>query len=451
MDTRTLMKVVSAVETHEQITVETTGARYVFHKTGSQGRIECRQLINKDRSVGEAIISIPFDRLCLEAVDDEKCILHTIPYNLSCQFLRIEIHRDSMMEFTSTGGYRLTYKTEFDPAYHVVKSGNVLSVDDIGGFGMYPYKGFEDVEIISDNRHQISYEYKMGQWNRFMLSVFPPRPYQLEQSFTERLYLSFSVTYGNNMAANPYPSNDEIEKASKYTNILWLFETMWKGKYAKTGKVLENEADVYADASYANYNYIPANEAELERVVKKAHSLNMRVLPYVSPFFSLAKGSDYINKIKGLLDKYQFDGVYLDGVSIDMWDGYELIRNLRQTVQDGIIFWHCTIDPLGKNIFCPFIDTYVDYTLRAEHIHDFDNRYMRYVISGINTGNAIGYTFYRGSPVDQFNTFIDRTLQNGARLYLDGLDKASSPYAEGILQRYFPRLDEQMKRGCKLE
>lgn len=449
MDTRTHMKVVNVVEASEHITVVTTGARFVFHKSNPQGRIECRQLLNQDRAVGEIFINIPFDRLCLESMDEDHCILHTIPYDGSCQFLKIEIHRDSMMEFISTGGYRLIYKTEFDPAYHVVKSGNVLSVDDIGGFAIYPYRGLEELEIISDNRHQRSYEYKIAHWSRFMVSVFPPRPYQLQQSFDERLYLKFSVTYDNSLAANPYPSDYEIEKASRYTNVLWLFETMWKGKYARCDKALIDEADVYADASYANYNYIPSDESELERTVKKAHSLNMRVIPYVSPFFSMAKGSEYISKVKDLLDRYQFDGVYLDGVSMDLSEGYDIIRNLRQIVKDGIIFWHCTSDPLGKNIFCPFIDAYVDYTLRAEHIHHFDNRYMRYVISGINTSNAIGYTYYRGFPNQSFESLIDRTLQNGARLYLDG-DQKTSPYANAIMNRYFPLLNELRRKMVDL-
>lgn len=443
MDTRTVMKVISAVETSEEITVSTTGARYVFYKTKPQGRIECRQLLNKDRAVGEIRISIPFDRLCLEAVDEDKCILHTIPYDISCQFLTIEIHRDSMMEITSTGGYRLVYKTDFQPFYHVIKSGNVLSMDDIGGFALYPYKGLGELEIISDHDHETSYEYKISEWSRFMVSVFPPKPYPVQQSFEDRLYLKFSVTY-DNKAANPYPSDSEIEKASRYTNVLWLFETMWKGKYARCNKKLADEADVYADASYANYHYIPSDESELERTVKKAHSLNMRVIPYVSPMFSMAKGNEYIAKIKGLLDRYYFDGVYLDGVSMDMVNSYETLRGLRNIVKDGIVFWHCTSDPLGKNLFCPFIDAYADYTLRAEHIHHFDNRYMRYVISGMNTSNSIGYTYYRGFPVQNFESLIDRTLLNGARLYLDG-DSDTSPYAKAIMDRYFPLLDESRR------
>ena len=69
--------------------------------------------------------------------------------------------------------------------------------------------------------------------------------------------------------------------------------------------------------------------------------------------------------MENLIKRYGFDGVYLDGISMDIMDSYNVIRRLRNDVKDGIIFRHCTSDPVGTKVFCPFIDTYADYNLKS--------------------------------------------------------------------------------------
>ena len=104
--------------------------------------------------------------------------------------------------------------------------------------------------------------------------------------------------------------------------------------------------DVYAESAYCCFDYLPVNEKELVRVIKKAHSLKMKVIPYMSPFFSMAKGNVFLDRVKTTLRKYEFDGVYFDGISRDILYSYQMIKDTRALLKDRILYLHCTADPL---------------------------------------------------------------------------------------------------------
>lgn len=446
MDIRNMMQVEQVIDTEAAITVLTTGAEYIFHKTTGNGKMECWQRINKKRKLADVYFSFPFERLTVEAQDKEKCILNTVPYT-SSQCARFQINMDSMVDIQSTMSGRIQTKTYVKTDYYAIKTGNAIMIDDIGGIAYYPYHSFDEVESTYNNEGIWSHDYSMKSFYQFLISAFPPRPYNVLQSFQDRMYLRFDASSKTDLPIPPYPSNEDLERASQYTNIVWLKEEMWHGKITRNGEKIKDDFDMYKNAAFCNYQYLPDTEEELQRMMEKAHSLNMKVIPYVSPFYSLAKGDDYISKMENLIKRYGFDGVYLDGISMDIMDSYNVIRRLRNVVKDGIIFRHCTSDPVGTKVFCPFIDTYADYNLKAEHIHNLDSNYLRYAVSGVNTSNSIGHIFYWKSPLDKFEELIDKVLDAKVRLYLEGLDDNDSPYAELIINKYFKKLDLLMKEA----
>ncbi len=316
-------------------------------------------------------------------------------------------------------------------------------IDKIGGIGVYPYQGLKNVELRNFSGKEWKIDYTLNNSYRFLVSLFPPRKFNYSQFFKDRIAHHGSVGDW----APPFPSNDEIEKIRKYANILVLHEMIWQGNYAEERKVVKTYEDISLDAPFCCFNYVPRDEKELRRVIKKAHSLRMKVIPYMSPFYSTAKGKDFLNKVEDRLRKYDFDGVYFDGISMDILYSYQMIRDARALLKDKILYVHCTTDPIGKNIYCPFIDTYADYILRAESMAGFDDKYLRYVISGDNISNSIGYICYCNYPLDFIRKLILKALSVNAWFYLGSPETEREKF---LKKEYFPKLERRMSKTIKI-
>ena len=436
MDTQTEMQVEAVKEDDRRLTVVTTGAEYVIHRSGKNGRVDCHQRLNKQRLIGTVEFDCSFSTVSVERYDTTTCVLHQqLGKGLSCDYLRLQINADSVVDVLSTRALDVDVRGNLRPDYGAEKDGNVLLLDEYGGSGFYPCRGLNTAELseLACKEWRIHCSL-IGAW-RLLMGVFPPRRFNLAQSFDERIVHHGSI---GPWVVPPFPSDAEIESASQYANVLVLHEGIWQGKLTRKGKRIETPEDIYAEAAYSCFDYVPVDEKDLTRVVKKAHALGMNVIPYMSPFYSTAKRADFLARVKETLQKYEMDGVYYDGISSDVLDSYQMIRETRSLLGDKILYVHCTSDPLGsQNIYCPFIDTYADYILRAEHATRLTDRYLRYVISGHNISNAIGYVCYYDLPLDTIGALIDKALDVHARFYL------GSPETERerlLKKEYFPRL-----------
>ena len=187
---------------------------------------------------------------------------------------------------------------------------------------------------------------------------------------------------------DPYPQNHEIEEYSRHGNIL---VTHWwqKGRLTKAGKVIQNRDDWIKDSYWTNFHHEAIDEKDLKRVIEKAHKEKMKILPYLSIVRFPGEPEEFVRETVSLIEKYSFDGAYLDGIS-NILRGYTIIRGLRKALGRKILYVHNPIvigDMKGHYIYCPFIDTYADYILRAEHvaakgdIPRFDWKYLRYILS----------------------------------------------------------------------
>ena len=203
MEIRDQMQVLEAIKEKERIKVRTTGAVYLFHTQGDLGRIECFQTLNKERKLGMCQVDMSFEKLEVEVMDKDKCILHAIPREMSCSYIRIEVHRDSMLEIYATQSLHIEYRTDFSAEYEACEKDCQVAADAYGGFGLYPVRNLTNAKNFENGETKV-YDYEFDAYGLFMLSVFPPRPYPVEQSYDERLFLRFSVQHGNKNAAYPF-------------------------------------------------------------------------------------------------------------------------------------------------------------------------------------------------------------------------------------------------------
>lgn len=428
------LKVVSVKKDKGKFTVVTSGARYEIQKTGKTGRIFCYQMLNEERLVATLDFCFSFSALTLDRVEPHTCVFNLI--TSGCSYLMLQINGDSLLDIRSYSPLTITVQGNFTPDYGAEKNDNILLIDKTGGIGLYPYKGVKlSAEFHNFTAETWQAKYALGYNARFFVSVFPPRRFNRTQFFEDRISHHGSI---GPWAPYPYPSDTMLEELSKYANILVLHEGIWQGKLTKAGGSVKTSKDVYEEAAYCCSDYLPVNRNELLRVVKKSHALKMRVIPYMSPFYSMAKGMDiFLGRVREKIEEYSFDGVYYDRISTDITCSYDMMKNTRAMLKDKIIYLHCTIDPIGKHIYCPFIETYANYTIKAEHFSQFTEKYLRYVISGYNISNATGYICYYDYPLDFMRKLIDKALAFNARFYL------GSPEAEHeklLKKHYFPKL-----------
>jgi len=439
------MKVLKAEDDQARIVVQTTGAEFLIEK--NQGTIACAGLVNGRKKLAVIRFGCSFDGLRIVESDEDSCVMHLgvhegrTGYGGTHYFLRIQISRDSLIRINSQKEVGLTVEGCFLPEYTAEKNGNALLIGNDSGIGLYPYKGLHDVELVGLSSGNWKAVYTFDRFYTMLISVFPPRKFNEEQSIAERIvhHGTLSSVEHVNPPPDPYPSDAMLEDFSKYATVLVLHETIWQGCITKKGLSLNNAEDIWRDAAFCTGNFIPANEVEFRRVIKKAHSLGMKVIPYTSPFYSTARGKDFLGKAGEMLAKYDLDGIYFDDITMDdILYAYDIIRETRAMLKDKIIYYHCTMGALhSRYIYCPFVDTYADYILRAESGGGFDERYIRYVVSGYNISNSIGYICHHGYKPEFIEQIIDKALAAKVRFYLGSPATAR----EEVLRRhYFPKL-----------
>jgi hypothetical protein len=438
------MQVEKAKEEKQKITVTTTGAEFIFNKKSREGEIILCQRLGKRRVLAKITISLPLKDLTLEVKDREKVILHQT--SLTSAFLKMRISAGSLLTIYSTSLIEnLTCLGNFKPEYTASEGGNFLIIDNHGGIGLYPdLTSWPDkvTSTFSGNSWKIIYPFKFQK--EIMISVFPPRPFNEKQSFKENIV--HHVKY-----SRPYPSDEEITRWSKHCKVFALHEEIWKGKLARRGIKFDpnNKEDMYRDCSWQNYHYLPRDERELLRVIDTAHKLKMKIVPYFSPFYSLAEGEEYLARMKDILDKYGFDGVYFDELLVqnNIKQAYKVIRDTRKLLGNRILYMHCTGS--SRYMYCPFIDTYADYIMRGEHFYPFDEHYLRYVLSGFNISNSIGYVCAAGDyPLTFRKKLINHCLAANVRLpyFVPGTKEYQKMMEEG----YFPKL-KRVASGEKIK
>ena len=115
MDVRKQMKIESVTETPQEITVVTTGAKYVFDKSKEKGRILCHQELNQKRLLATVELSWSLSSLSIEHQDEASCVLNQMRGATSCGYLRAQINSDSLLELCWLGEMMVVCLGDFRP------------------------------------------------------------------------------------------------------------------------------------------------------------------------------------------------------------------------------------------------------------------------------------------------------------------------------------------------
>ncbi len=392
------MRIESATEKSGKIEVVTTGAKF---ELDSQGAIQCRQRIPRERRVLEISFTPAVGPFHIQKQDGFSC-------TVSCRAGTLTFQGDSVVILKTNQNTKTSFKGFFNPAYHFEKQGKWILMDAEGGFGIYPVaKKQPSAPVFTKPAWDIAYDFAGG--DEAWLSVFPPRPYNWRRAFQAIEHDGLPADYTSNEleGAGAYPGNDLIEVAAQHCKVYTLHAYIWKDA---PEDVKERLIPIKHTESYRGHpqpwlapKHVPLNLQEFIRVREEVHKQGMKLVVYVSPYYSAAP--DIFAEMKRILDEYKVDGLYFDGISMDFRKSYEVMRRTREILgDDRILYVHCSSDPLEDGrIYCPFLDTYADYILRGEagvwglKLNDF----LRWTVSGFNISNAVGVWCYYGSNRQQ--------------------------------------------------
>jgi hypothetical protein len=412
------MKIEDVTEDRDETKVTTTGAEYIFKKT-APGEILCYQRLGQERLVSTLTLNASLSDLTVDWKDDESCFLNVPDFRI------MRVNADSLLLLSYGAPLKVTCRGNWVPEYSAVEKNNFIFVDEKGGTGVYPIPTSPNPELpelgLSFSTEGWQTSVSMQGEQRLLVSVFPPRPFDLEKSFNDRIVHYFFRESAKQW--NPYPQNLEIEEYSKYGNILILH--WWqKGKLTKAGMGIQSREDYIKDVIWTNFYNEALDDGELRRVIEKAHQEEMKVLPYLSPVMFPGEPEELVRETASLIEKYGFDGAYFDGIS-NILRGYAMMRGVRKAIGRKILYVHNPIligNPKGNYVYCPFIDTYADYILRAEHVAargavpSFDWKYLRYTISGYNISNSVGFLCNYDYPPEFTRKLIPQVLKANVRL-----------------------------------
>jgi len=434
------MLIESVEQSEGCITVITTGGRFEIDTLAERGLITCSQRINRERIVATVRLGHPLQTVSIEHQDDEFVVLNQIVR--STWYARLIIRGDSVLELYSMPELTVDISGQFAPAYTAQHNQHVLLLDEVGGLGVYDGAVFrlQDADKLSSTNWHLHYQGE--QFCRLYVAVLPPKPFDWQRSFDDRIAhwgVNPPWTFGH------APDDAMIAEAAQYANILVLHDQIWHGKLTRRGIEPATEHELEQDAAYCSYDFAPFDAAVLHHVVEVAHQHGMRVLPYFSPTFASSSGEHFLPLVMARVEEFGFDGVYFDGTTFDLTQAYTLMRQARRLLGDKLIELHSTWEPLmSRNCYCPFIDAYADFILRGEHPADFDAPdYLRYVLAGYNTSNSIGLLCHCYYPPEFIERIIDTTMAFNGRFYWALPETAN----EAVLtERYLPALQAARER-----
>jgi len=422
-----------------QIVVRTTGAEFTFLRKEMPGKVRCLQRVGcSTLRANVSFCDVSFEFLELQHHDEDKVVLHLS--STSAGFVRIEINADStMIVYSVLAGLQLfACEGNWQPEYTVHEDGNVLLLDSYGGVGFFweLARGASNL-LINDGGWRAVFP--VDRFHEFYVSVCPPREVDPERSQDVIVHNGLNADGSD----TPYPADAQIEEFARCGNILVLHSGIWKGRMERSpGRFQPIEQGIKRlclNAQWANFRYEPLSSKEMARVIHAAHRGGMKVIPYVSPYYSTARVEDFMAELERLLNEYDFDGFYFDELFIkNTKDAYHTIRSARKLLGDRLLYVHCS--GTSRHLFCPFIDTYADYFLRGEHYYPFDESFLKFYISGHNTSNSIGHICSYDYPLGYAKKLIHYCLRHQARIPIWAENNLNDEHARFLVNHYLPEL-----------
>lgn len=366
--------------------------------------------------------------------------------------VRIRVNSDSLVLFHAQEPMIVKVLRSIPVAFSPSFRNNHLVCDEWGGFGLYTSENGSPDGFSPFSKTVAKYDLPAN--GVVCLGVCPPKPYNWQKSFDDRVTWHWSDK-------NAYPPDDVIAAWSKKGNI----------------GLLQSEVLLWKDW---NLDFVPRlGVGEFERVRKAFHDNGMRFIVYTSPYFFLkdtdqeknavndkpgicpgavVDGSNmdsFLAAIKRVMNNLKPDGLYYDGVySQSPAAEYALARYSRQIVgEKGLLEWHSTAaltDGWGSTMYMPHADAYTDIQLRGEGLNslyaNFD--YLRFFVSGYNISNVTGVVC---NNADHFPkpALQESILMANARLHamVEGYDQKVVYVPDGWYERLNPKLQKMVDKG----
>jgi len=438
MDSQFGMEVRDVEAGADALTVRTTGAEFVFQP--STDTLELRQLLGMARTA--ATVQFPDGALKGLAVTRQGS--GAVLLNASEGALEMRINGDSLLMLRIKNEATVSYALGFEPLSVRQYMGNSLLLDEYGGVGSYVATNPRPVRSVTS---ELSVVHHLSAGQVLWVSVAPPKPFDWEASFNDRVVWHWSRQTG-------YPSDANIDDWSKHANIL----------------LQQAEVMLWKDWGL---RFIPRNGIdEFERVNTTCEKNGMRNIVYTSPYYFLAsteyegevmntfedfKGFHrgdgrglnwpiFLEEIRKVVREYKPDGLYFDGIYDNVVRTYLISRKAREVVGDeGILEYHATGSPPGGGVYVPQIDAYFNFILRGEgrqQSYESDD-YLRYFVSTYNISNAIGVLCNNNNyPLTE--EFLNGLLDKNIRLHLipGWLSDERGPALDA---HYWPALTDSLK------
>jgi hypothetical protein len=420
----------------ERVVLRTTGAGIAF--TPGTDTIQIRQRLGQEREAAQ--VTFPAGTLAGLRVTRSGTGAALLANGAGT--LELRVNADSLIMARSTAPLAVRCLLGFDPASVRRTGSDALLLDEWGAVGIYLATGSGRIDVSPDARTITT---ALAPRQVLWLSVGPPRPYDWDASFKDRVAWHWSMQTG-------YPPDADIKAWSAYGNIL----------------LQQSEVMLWKDWSL---RFIPRNGLEeFQRVNRTCERYGMRNIVYTSPFYFLtgtgleskamnnfdnfatngfSPGDDrglnwpiFLSEITKVMRDYQPDGLYFDGIYGNVVRTYLIARKAREVVGDrGLLEYHATGSPPGGGCYLPQIDTYFNFILRGEGSAEryTDPDYLRYFVSTYNISNAIGVLCNNNDfPLDE--KFLNILLDNNIRLhYL--LGGPQDPRTQAMTRYYWPALN----------
>jgi len=418
------MAVEGASADGQTFTVNTTGAEYVLD--AAAGTMSCRQRagmwrrgagreagrrIGAEREVATVRFSEALGEMNVVRQDEEVCVV-------AGEEVAFGFQGDSLVTIATNRDLKLSVTSRISANWFRKQEPFFLAIDEQGGFCVTPYARPElntpgtsmsgPEEDTSEPGWQVDYE--VGEREMFALAVFPPKPFDWEKSFKRRI-----------VGTSGCPDPDALREYSKHANVLFMFAGIYQEHYA----------------GYCHAPYTVKEDEPLRETIALAHELGMQVIIYRHPTsygWAGLTDEDFLADIKAFREEWGFDGWYFDGYpGWSSWmNAYRCMRIVRDRVGEGTIYVHCTLNPPIRmtELYCPFIDAYADFLLRAEAqvINGPADPYLRYVVNTQNISNAIATIkankmIAEALPADATREQIDEAPKASLRLQLETMLK----------------------------
>ena len=307
-------------------------------------------------------------------------------FRLHCVGADVErrVREDSVLVLRAARSVEVRIEPLFAPAHVARHRGRFMVLDEHGGFGVYPLRP----RLTTPTR-----SLRLAAGEEAWIAAFPPR---------EPSPLREAQRVAHEGRPRPYPDGAHpdasvIAESAAHCDVFCLHAYFWKAcdpaDRPRVGRYAGRRC------SWRTRYHEPDDPQRFAELRDAVHSSGMEFVVYVSPEHSRVPDIDV--EMRRIVDEYDVDGLYLDGVSNDLVTLEGTVRRAREILgPDRVLYLNATKQPFGTpRVYAPFVDAQCDFVLRGDSGRGGLSRdaFLRWAVSGRNISNSVGLWCHYGS------------------------------------------------------